>query len=99
MATIVQFESRIGNLIMFKQHAVQLLKLMGLSGEIPSAIKPIDIQNAVNMARSHPALASNLSQHSDKSDTETNISLRVRATPLLDLMDRAQIRNCEVIWR
>ena len=99
MATIVQFESRIGNLIMFKQHAVQLLKLMGLSGKIPSAIKPIDIQNAVNMARAHPALASNLSQHSDKSDTETNISLRVRATPLLDLMDRAQIRNCEVIWR
>ena len=53
MSALVHFESRVGNLIMFKQHATQLLKLMGLSGDTPSAILPEDISLALTLSLIH----------------------------------------------
>ena len=99
MPTIVQFESRTGNLIMFKEHAIPLLKLMGLSGEIPSAILPKDILNALRRARAHPSLSQSPPNKENSHNAEINISLNTRAKPLFDLLERAEARNCEVMWR
>ena len=99
MPTIVQFESRTGNLIMFKEHAIPLLKLMGLSGEIPSAILPKDILDALRRARAHPSLSQSSMTSENNQNNEINIPLNMRAKPLFDLLERAEARNCEVMWR
>ena len=52
---LIKFESEAGNLTMFDDVAVPILKLMGHSGTVPSAIMPEDIPPAV--ARLKAALA------------------------------------------
>ena len=99
MSALVHFESRVGNLIMFKQHATQLLKLMGLSGDTPSAILPEDISLALTRAREHPSLVHYPSNDSKSKDNDSDVNLRTRAKPLFDLLERAKSRNCEVMWR
>ncbi|MDA1331288.1 MAG: DUF1840 family protein [Proteobacteria bacterium] len=98
MPKIVQFESRIGNLIMFKEHAIPLLKLMGLSGAIPSAILPNDILDALRRARAHPSLSQSFMNDDNNQNNEINIPLNTRSKPLFDLFERAEARKCEVIW-
>ncbi|MFL2667867.1 MAG: DUF1840 domain-containing protein [Burkholderiales bacterium] len=98
MSALVHFESRIGNLIMFKQHATQLLQLMGLSGEVPSAILPEDISVALTRAREHPSLINCSKSDSKSAYNDNNVNLRTRAKPLFDLLERAKSQNCEVIW-
>jgi hypothetical protein len=99
MPTIVQFESRTGNLIMFKEHAIPLLKLMGLTGAIPSAILPNEILDALRRARAHPSLSQSSMTSENNQNNEINIPLNMRAKPLFDLLERAEARNCEVMWR
>lgn len=99
MSALVHFESRVGNLIMFKQHATELLKLMGLSGDAPSAILPKDISLALTRAREHPLLADSLKGENKSQQTDNKINLKTRAKPLFDLLERAKSRNCEVMWR
>jgi len=99
MATLVHFESRIGNLIMFRHHATQLLKIMGLSGEVPSAILPDEISVALSRAREHPSLKDSLKDENKPTNNDNNIDLNTRAKPLFDLLERAKSRNCEVMWR
>ena len=99
MPTIVQFESRTGNLIMFKEHAIPLLKLMGLTGAIPSAILPNEILDALKRARAHPSLSQSSMTSENNQNNEINIPLNTRAKPLFDLLERAEARNCEVMWR
>lgn len=97
MSTIVQFESRAGNLIMFKEHAVPILKGMGLSGEIPSAILPDDIERALDLI--HECAFMKIDDHVDDNQNKARISQKTRALPLIELLVRAQKRKCEVIWR
>ena len=99
MPTIVQFESRTGNLIMFKEHAIPLLKLMGLTGAVPSAILPNEILDALRRARAHPSLSQSSMTSENNQNNEINIPLNTRAKPLFDLLERAEARNCEVMWR
>ena len=99
MPTIVQFESRTGNLIMFKEHAIPLLKLMGLTGAIPSAILPNEILDALRRARAHPSLSQSSMTSENNQNNEINIPLNMRAKPPFDLLERAEARNCEVMWR
>ena len=99
MPTIVQFESRTGNLIMFKEHAIPLLKLMGLTGAVPSAILPNEILDALRCARAHPSLSQSPMNSENNQNNKINIPLNTRAKPLFDLLERAQARNCEVMWR
>lgn len=84
---------------MFKQHAIQLLKLMGLSGEVPSAILPKDISVAITRAREHPSFVDYSKSDSASKNNDSDVNLRTRAKPLFDLLERAKSRNCEVMWR
>ena len=80
------------NVILFGDIAVQLLKLMGHTGTVPSALLAQDVsrarqnlQKAVDEARNHPT------------DTP-EVSLVNRALPLLALLDSAEINRCNVMW-
>lgn len=98
---IVTFTTKsFADITMFGDVAVKLLKLMGHSGTVPSAVKPEDIPAYLEK------LEHGLSRHQDKPDSdgesdsdEPVIGLRTRAQPLIDLMYSAYKNNDSVSWK
>ncbi len=100
---LVNFDSDVGTLTMFCDVAVQLLKSMGHTGAVPSAILPEDIPAALERlkaaAAAQPdAAAPRRSKPAGEQENELPISLKQRAFPLIELLERAAKRKCEVLW-
>ncbi len=100
---LVRFDSDVGSFTMFGEPAVKLLKMMGHSGTVPSAILARDIPAA--LARLKAAVEADPEAplpgpEPDDKDAEPRpkISVRQRAYPLIDLLTRAQKRGCDVMW-
>jgi hypothetical protein len=95
---LVRFDSRVGGFTMFGEPAVQLLRMMGHSGTVPSALLAQDIPQA--LARLEAALASvPAATEADKEEDGTpKVSLRQRAHPLIDLLRRSAKADCDVLW-
>lgn len=83
--------------------AVQLLRAMGHSGTVPSAILPADIPAALVRLKTAVAQtsqpASRPATGGDKEEKETPVSLRNRAFPLIDLLTRAAAKDAQVMWK
>lgn len=101
---LVKFDSDAGGFTMLGEHAIKLLKLMGHSGTVPSAILAKDIPAA--LARLNAAMqtegatpAPAPGQTPDDEKKEPPVSLRQRAYPLIDLLTRAAARGAAVTWR
>jgi hypothetical protein len=99
---LVRFDSKVGGFAMFGDVAVQLLRMMGHSGTVPSAIVAKDIPQAV--ARLQAALGglppepAPAAKPRDGDKEEPKVSLRQRAYPLIDLLTRAAQADCDVLW-
>ena len=101
---LVKFESEAGTLTMFGDVAVPLLKLMGHTGTVPSAILPEDIPAAVTRLKAAVSAKPDApgpaaEKHADQNQKEIPVSLKQRAFPLIELLERAAKRDCEVMWR
>jgi hypothetical protein len=100
---LIKFDSEVGSFTMAGDVAVQLLKAMGHSGTVPSAILPGDIPNALARLRAavdaSPATAAESSAADEKDPKEIPVSLRQRAFPLIDLLTRAAKQGTEVMWK
>ena len=100
---LVEFHSEVGTLTMFGDVADKLLKLMGHSGTVPSAILPADIPGAIDRlqrALAQPAPEPKPAvERRDKDEAEPRVSLQQRAYPLIELLRRAAERDCAVLWR
>ena len=100
---LVKFDSDAGRLEMFGDVAVHLLKAMGHTGTVPSALLPEDIPDA--LARLKAAVADQTQVKPDHVTSTTDehhelpVSLKQRAFPLIELLERAAKRKCEIIWR
>ena len=89
------------DITMFGDVAVHLLKLMGHSGTVPSALLADDVAPA--LARLEKALASGetdmqFNAVSDEEDEESPVSLDQRAFPLIELLKAAARDHCNVMW-
>lgn len=99
---LVNFNSKVGALTMFGDVAIELLKLMGHSGTVPSAILAPDIPAALDRLRR--ALEQGVpppptaADEEDRQEGHTPVSLRQRAYPLIDLLERAAKSNADVLW-
>jgi hypothetical protein len=96
---LVRFDSRVGGFTMFGDIAVQLLKMMGHSGTVPSALLAPDFPQA--RVRLEAALAASPAANAEAGEDEDGqpkVSLRQRAHPLLDLLERAAKADCDVLW-
>ena len=87
---------------MFGDIAIRLLKLMGHSGTVPSAILPEDIPAALE--RLQKALTEEWSpteyepgKANDELGEQT-VSLRTRAFPLIELLEAAAQADVPVMW-
>jgi hypothetical protein len=89
---------------MFGDVAVRLLKLMGHSGTVPSAILAADIPQALAHLKAAIAADKAASRESSPKDAESDdsvepaVSLAHRAFPLIELLEAAAKRKCDVMW-
>lgn len=98
---LVRFDSPAGGFSMFGDIAVTLLKMMGHSGTVPGAILAQDIPPALQRLKAAVAAAPEpqVDQSSaDREDSEPPVSLRQRAFPLVELLERAARTGSDVLW-
>lgn len=90
---------------MLGEAALQLIKMMGHSGVVPSAITaedvPIALERLKNAIRSDssvfpPAKSSDVQ---GKESQEQSVSLKNRALPLIELLSAAAKEKCDVMWQ
>ncbi|MBK5940583.1 DUF1840 domain-containing protein [Halochromatium roseum] len=91
------------DITMFGDVAKALIRMMGHSGSVPSALLAEDVPAA--LARLKAAVASNpeapLNPERDENDDEAgaqSVSLRHRALPLIDLLEAAARDEKNVMW-
>ena len=101
---LVRFESDVGGFTMFGDVAVQLLRMMGHSGTVPSALLAPDIPAAIERLQAAletqpppPPPVDEVDARGEK--REPPVSIRTRAVPLIDLLARAAKRGSDVTWR
>ena len=102
---LVTFETKAyANITMFGDVAVKLLKFMGHSGTVPSAIKAEDIPDALerlkNAIQADQTASAEKSSGSgeDQEEDENTVSLANRAFPLIELLEAAAAQDCDVMW-
>jgi hypothetical protein len=91
------------NITMFGDVALKLLKLMGHSGTVPSALKAEDVPQA--LARLEAAVKTQkaaeqgapVSADQDR-EAEAPVELSRRAIPLLELLRAATKAKTDVVW-
>ena len=98
---LIKFDSSVGTLTMFGDVALELLKMMGHSGTVPSAILAADLPQAI--ARLEGALATRPSNapsaaEEERKDDGGKVSLRKRAFPLIELCRRAAEAGADLLW-
>lgn len=100
---LIKFDSEVGSFTMAGDVAVQLLRAMGHSGTVPSAILPGDIPDALARLKfavnTGPGTAAESSSSDEKDPKESQVSLRLRAFPLIELLTRAAEKGTEVMWK
>lgn len=97
---LVKFESEVGGVSMFGDVAVTLLKMMGHSGTVPSALLAKDIPAALEKLNAALGMtpADSESGQNEEGTQQSNVSLRKRAFPLIALMERAAARGVDITW-
>lgn len=89
---------------MFGDVARRLLKMMGHSGTVPSAILAEDVPAALDRLKraieiEKSAAAEPSANIQDKDMNDQAVSLAYRALPLIELLEAAARKNCDVMWR
>ena len=105
---LVTFRSNAwANITMFGDVAVELLKKMGHSGTIPSALLAADIPGALaNLQRelaatsadAESAVSKNDKPEIDDPDAPPPVGIRLRAYPLVQLLTASAKERCDVMW-
>jgi hypothetical protein len=103
---IVKFSTRAGALTMHGDAAVTLLKAMGHSGTVPGAILAADLPAALSrlrkaleeQARLPPPPEPATTDEDDEREREPPVSMRMRALPLIDMIETAIARDSDLMW-
>jgi hypothetical protein len=85
------------DITMFGDVAVRLIKLMGHSGTVPSALLAEDMPAALARLEAD-VTASEPTPVAEQNDDEEAVSLAQRALPLIELLRAAAKANVNVMW-
>jgi hypothetical protein len=90
------------DIIMFGDIAKQLLKMMGHSGTVPSAMIADEVPAALDRLR-HAVDGGRVDEAQKSRDNaeqadDQSVSLRYRALPLIELLSAAARKHCDVMW-
>jgi uncharacterized protein DUF1840 len=97
---LVRFRSNAGDMTMFGDVALELIKMMGHSGTVPSAILARDIPPALERLKRAVAAAPPPPPPSDDAEREDGprVSLQQRAFPLIELLERCAKNGWDLMW-
>jgi hypothetical protein len=103
---LVTFRSEAwGSVTLFGDVAAALLKMMGHSGTVPSALLAADVPAAlarlrkgVDAARDIVVEAKDERPDDEEANAPPPVSLRLRAYPLIELLSAAAAKKCDVMW-
>ncbi len=88
------------DITMFGDVALALLKMMGHSGTVPSAILAADVPAALSrLIAGIEAAKAAPSVDDDEDEDEPQVSLSNRALPLIDLLTAAAQAGSDVMWK
>jgi hypothetical protein len=87
------------DITMFGDVALNLLKMMGHTGTVPSAILAADVPAALSRltAAIHATNGSTPAKHADTNETE--VSMNNRVVPLINLLQAAAKAKKDVMWK
>ena len=85
------------DITMFGDPAKSILKMMGHSGTIPSAIVAADVPEA--LARLKAAVAAQRPAPREDEADELPVSMAHRALPIIELLTAAAKDKCDVMWK
>ncbi len=89
------------DITMFGDVAVRLLKMMGHTGTVPSALLAEDAPAALERLEAAVEADRQLSEPEEsvqEEDDEVAVSLQHRALPLIELLRAAAKAECNVMW-
>ena len=108
---LVKFTTRFGHIVMQGEPAVALLRLAGHTGTVPSAVLAADLPAFLARLRSglelHGDEVSPAPDHSEADRPEEDdrdeprerpIRLRLRAVPLVDMIETAVRQESDLMW-
>jgi hypothetical protein len=95
---LVHFNSSVGEFTMHGPIAVQLLKMMGHSGTVPSAILAAEIPAAISRLREALKHAPPPPIPENEDEEREFVPIARRAVPLLELLENAAKYGVDVMW-
>jgi len=107
---LVKFSTRFGQLVMQGEPAVALIRLGGHSGTVPSAVLAADLPGFLAKLRAGlelqgdqvspppPVNEPEAGWEDTEEPRERPIKLRLRAVPLLDMLDTAIKQQSDLLW-
>jgi len=108
---IVNFSTRYGQLTLLGESAVTLLKLAGHSGTVPGAVLAADLPGFLARLRaglagqgdaasppSPKSAAPADEEESDEGAKPGQVTLRMRAVPLIEMIETAIARGSDLMW-
>lgn len=107
---IVKFSTRAGALVMHGDAAVAMLKALGHSGKVPGAILAADLPAALaslqralengslEAAGPPPEPSDEDERKDDDREPAPRVSMRMRAVPLVDMIQTAIARGSDLMW-
>jgi len=87
------------DITMFGDVALALLKMMGHSGTVPSAILAADVPAALSRLTAGIEAAKAAPSVDDEDEDEPQVSMSNRALPLINLLTAAVKEGCDVMWK
>ncbi len=82
---------------MFDKDASMMLKAMKTSGNIPGALFPEAIDDALKALQERVQLESN-DENESATDDDNHVGIQKKALPLMELMQRAIEQNEKLLW-
>lgn len=97
---LVRFRSNAGDMTLFGDAALELIKMMGHSGTVPSAILARDIPAALERLKRAVAAAPAPPARDDEAERKDgpSVSLQQRAFPLIELLERCATNGWDLLW-
>ena len=98
---LIKFYSKVGGFTMFGDIAIRLIEMMGHTGTVPGAIRAEDLPAARERLESAVAACGSAPADSETEEDRQGrppVTLRQRAFPLIDLLQRSADEDCDLLW-
>lgn len=97
---LIRFRSDAGDITMFGDAALQLIKMMGHSGTVPSAMLAKDLPAALDQLKRGLESVPPPPPQGEEAEREKgpNVSLQQRAFPLIELLERCVKNGYDLLW-